>query len=196
MNLKILTKSWVFIFINLSRLSKREFKNLEFWIVHHCRYENLPISSFWHKHDMPKVWNYNTVYFLSYKDRDIWNVCLQKYRNNRINEKVAKFLRKEQTSQVNNSKTLWIKNVGYCFYKKPNIFIDVHLAHSWRKSLSYRNQCTDMQSKSMDWFLCDRDLPHERDTDKILLGMEKAISSTFSVIKFFGKNRTYCKLIN
>ena len=35
------------------------------------------------------------------------------------------------------------------------------LSFSWRRSLSYRNQSTDSQSKSMDWFLYDRDLPHE-----------------------------------
>ena len=28
--------------------------------------------------------------------------------------------------------------------------------------LSYRNQSTDLQSKSMDWFLYDRDLCHKR----------------------------------
>ena len=33
---------------------------------------------------------------------------------------------------------------------------------SWRRSLSYRNQSTDFQSTSMDWFLYDRDLCYER----------------------------------
>ena len=28
--------------------------------------------------------------------------------------------------------------------------------------ISYRNQSTDLQSKSMDWFLCDNGLRHER----------------------------------
>ena len=28
--------------------------------------------------------------------------------------------------------------------------------------LSYRNQSIDLQSKSMDWFLCDNGLRHER----------------------------------
>ena len=36
------------------------------------------------------------------------------------------------------------------------------LIPSWWRSLSYRTQSTDFQSKSMDWFLYDRDLPHER----------------------------------
>ena len=33
---------------------------------------------------------------------------------------------------------------------------------SWRKSLSYRNQFIDLQSKSIDWFLYDKYLRHER----------------------------------
>ena len=36
------------------------------------------------------------------------------------------------------------------------------LTLSWRMSLPYRNQFTDLQSKSMDWFLYDRVLHHER----------------------------------
>ena len=33
---------------------------------------------------------------------------------------------------------------------------------SWWRSISYRNQSIDLQSKSMDWFLYDADLRHER----------------------------------
>ena len=36
------------------------------------------------------------------------------------------------------------------------------LTFSWLRSLSYRNQSTDLQFKSMDWFLYGRDLGHER----------------------------------
>ena len=36
------------------------------------------------------------------------------------------------------------------------------LTLSWRRSLSYRNQSIDLQSKSIYWFLCDRGLRHER----------------------------------
>ena len=32
---------------------------------------------------------------------------------------------------------------------------------SWRRPLSYRNQSTDLRSKSMDWFLYDNGLRHE-----------------------------------
>ena len=33
---------------------------------------------------------------------------------------------------------------------------------SWRRFLSYRNQFIDLVCESMDWFLYDRDLRHER----------------------------------
>ena len=33
---------------------------------------------------------------------------------------------------------------------------------SWRRSLLYRNQCTDLRSKSLDWFLYSKDICHER----------------------------------
>ena len=36
------------------------------------------------------------------------------------------------------------------------------LTLSWRGLLSYRNQSIDLQSKSMDWFLYDNGLRHER----------------------------------
>ena len=37
----------------------------------------------------------------------------------------------------------------------------VSLALSWGRSLSYRNEFIYLQSKSVDWFLYDRDLRHE-----------------------------------
>ena len=40
------------------------------------------------------------------------------------------------------------------YHQKFNFFMT--------RSLSYRNQSIDLQSKSMDWFLYDRDLYHER----------------------------------
>ena len=36
------------------------------------------------------------------------------------------------------------------------------LTLSWRRSLSNRNQSIDLQRKSVDWFLYDRDHRHER----------------------------------
>ena len=37
------------------------------------------------------------------------------------------------------------------------------LTNSWQRSLFYRNQSIDLQNKSMDWCLYDKDLRHERD---------------------------------
>ena len=37
----------------------------------------------------------------------------------------------------------------------------------WRRSLSYRNQSIDLQSKSMDWFLYDNGLRHKRVKEKM-----------------------------
>ena len=38
-----------------------------------------------------------------------------------------------------------------------------YLTFSWRRFLSYTNQSMDLQSKSMDWFLYDRDLRHKKE---------------------------------
>ena len=43
------------------------------------------------------------------------------------------------------------------------ILRNLHLTLSWQRSLSYRNQPIDLQSKSMTCFLYDRDLRHEWD---------------------------------
>ena len=43
-----------------------------------------------------------------------------------------------------------------------NIAISDLLTLSWRRPLSYRNQCIDLLWKSMDWFLHDNDHRHER----------------------------------
>ena len=57
------------------------------------------------------------------------------------------------------------------------------LTLSWRRSLLSRNQSIDLQSKSMDWFLYDRDIRHKRINTLLLayihwdlfLGYEKII---------------------
>ena len=41
-------------------------------------------------------------------------------------------------------------------------FFKLLLTLSWRRLLSYRNQSIDFLCKSMDWFLYDNDLHHER----------------------------------
>ena len=43
----------------------------------------------------------------------------------------------------------------------PKLFMK-YLTLSWRRPLSYRNQSIDLQSKSVDWFLYNNGLRHER----------------------------------
>ena len=45
---------------------------------------------------------------------------------------------------------------------------EVGLESFMQRSLLYRNQFIDLQKKSMDWFLYDKNLPHER-VDALLL---------------------------
>ena len=55
---------------------------------------------------------------------DMWKVCLQTFRNNRICLRIIYVTRNLQTSRANNLRILWIKNAqfsGYCFYMNTNI---------------------------------------------------------------------------
>ena len=54
--------------------------------------------------------------------RDIWNICLQTCRNNRICWRVAYFVRKIQTSQAREFPRLRIRDFqGIVFYMNSNI---------------------------------------------------------------------------
>ena len=58
------------------------------------------------------------ITFWDIRTRDIWNGCLQTYRNNRICYKVAYCLRKIHISRVNYSRIvlgLGMRHSGYCF---------------------------------------------------------------------------------
>ena len=59
------------------------------------------------------------------------------------------------------------------FCHKESAFLTL----SWRRPLSYRNQSIDLQSKSMDWFLYDNGLRHER---------VKVANKLFMYIKLIG----------
>ena len=60
----------------------------------------------------------------------LWKVCLQTYRNNRISQKVAYFLRKKQTLGANNSTILRSKKAKFsgCLYEHEHIgrFSNLH----------------------------------------------------------------------
>ena len=46
--------------------------------------------------------------------------------------------------------------------RRKTVLIKTFLTLSWRRPLSYKNQSTDLLHKSMDWFLYDNGLRHER----------------------------------
>ena len=60
-------------------------------------------------------------------------VCSETFRNNRICEKLAYFLRNLQTSRENNSRILRIKDAifsGNCFFMNKNIWGDFQICIS------------------------------------------------------------------
>ena len=59
---------------------------------------------------------------------------------------------------INASIVLKVGSLAWCAVFNPLC----HFILSWRRALSYRNQSNDLQSKSMDWFLYDNNLRHER----------------------------------
>ena len=76
--------------------------------------------------------------FWDIRTRDIWSDCLQTYRNNRVFLKVAYFLRKIQTSRVNNSRIIKFKNANFqriVFTWVRLIEFYIRLACSWQTLL-------------------------------------------------------------
>ena len=61
-----------------------------------------------------------------------------------------------------NMSTKWVQteNLYLNYFRKSNGWKS--LTHSWRRSLSYRNQSIDLLWKSVDWFLNVRYLRHGR----------------------------------
>ena len=83
-------------------------------------------------------------------------------------DKVIKATMKKLSSKVTFHTTL--NTVGFSTFNCRSLkywfdFKDkqhsVFLTHSWWRSLFYRNQTIDFQSKPRDWFLCDRSHRHE-----------------------------------
>ena len=75
---------------------------------------------------------------------DMWKVCLQTFRNNRICWKLAYFLRNLQTSRANNSRILGTKNAkfsGYCFYMNTNIYCDFEICISAPLIVLFHLEC-------------------------------------------------------
>ena len=60
--------------------------------------------------------------------------------------------------------------------------IKVALTFSWRRSLSRRNQSTNLQNKSMNWFLYDWDLRHERVTLSAIVRLHECQTFLFNIL--------------
>ena len=71
---------------------------------------------------------------------------------------------------LNSSIVVWnfIKESVYLYpfrrlpVARRTFILATSLILSWRRSLSYRYQSNDLQRKSMNWFLYDKDIRHER----------------------------------
>ena len=67
---------------------------------------------------------------------------------------------------------------------------NLSLTLSWRRPLTYRNQSIDLRNKSMDWFLYDNGLRHERVKQTRLIkptqfkNSESFLQKAFTVFKF------------
>ena len=72
------------------------------------------------------------------------------------------------------NKLLWILR-KYVFKNKINFCLTL----SWRRPILYRNQSIDLRSKSMDWFLYDIGLRHERDKK------EKNVFVFYTIFNFY-----------
>ena len=116
-------------------------------------------------YNVEQCWN-NAVFF---------NVELNNVRQRRNNVVIFNVDFQNVGQRRNNvaDMTIWKKNkprfknkiifLNFKEYVGLNIFLHFFpiLTLSWRRSLSYRNQSTDLKSKSIDWFLYDKGLRHE-----------------------------------
>ena len=100
---------------------------------------------------------------------------------------------KKPNVQLFHGKNFIYKKVGWsdlatsrgCKEKKPRRYNNAKchsLTLSWKSFLSHRNQFIDLQSKSMDWLLYDKDLRHK--TVKALLLANRLIN--LRIVIFIG----------
>ena len=78
--------------------------------------------------------------------------CLQINDANICNRQLFNTDITKRKSEVSNWKSIPVN------YTKKTSFLTL----SWRRPLSYRNESTDLQCKSVDWFLYDNSLRHEK----------------------------------
>ena len=70
------------------------------------------------------------------------------------------------------------------------LVLNTWLTLSWRRFLPYRNQSIDLQNKSIDWFLYDRDLCHERLKGLVRHAASNLIYVYLGTIKSITRNKS------
>ena len=102
--------------------------------VHKCRFENLPLSSSSQKNNLLKISHQNTFYVLRYRHvRYVKSLITNIKRQQNMLKISLLFLRNLQTSLVNNSTIIRIKNAKfsrYRFYINTNIQGDFQICIS------------------------------------------------------------------
>ena len=88
-----------------------------------------------------------------------------------------------------NWQILWKRAVKtsslYSYWSILENFVPYTLTLSWRKALSYKKKSIDLLCKSVDWFLYDRELRHERVKNNYLtLFLTWDFSKTFFIFDF------------
>ena len=120
-NMKI-CQFWGKGFMSLSQKYEEKVRKFSFFAQHHFKGTELKICQYLCLHMKMicrRFRNKTSFIFWDIRTWDMWKVCLQTFRNNRICKKLAYFLRHLQTSRANNYRTSRIKNAkfwGYCFY--------------------------------------------------------------------------------
>ena len=147
---------WVFINTGLLKLSKRSVIGSAYFIsLLHCFCKNSPLISLHYvMHMKITTRQFSISYNWSVKFTDLmlsllffrWMFCYINYYTETSLILLAFFI------------SNCVRIVWYSFLRK----MPDNLTLLWRRSLSYRNQFIDLHRKSMDRFLYDRELPHER----------------------------------
>ena len=90
---------------------------------------------------------------------------------------------------------LWFKEVilQIWFEEEKTSVQKEDLTVSWQRSLSYRNQSTDLHGKSMEWFLYVKDLLHENvNLSRIEEKTRNDFWNKFWLLKF---SETFCEIL-
>ena len=108
---------------------------------------------------------------MEFSDGTHWNIskttCLMSYSNNiyLVNNQRYILTAVNVTLMILNlqaNSAVLIVLFASKFRHNTSYILLFYLTLSWRRPLSYRNQFIDLRSKSMDWFLYDNGLRHER----------------------------------